>query len=307
MNARVAPAYGAVLGLALFGAGSGHALSLRGSAAELFLGDVLPGTSVAGSKAGARLRVENSGSETVKLAFKAVSPPLQDLKDGWEPWPSPDRVRVDSLRTTLAAGEGADVEVAVRVPDEADLSGGQYQFDVLETGTDPAGASLTVKTRVLLSVGAPLPRADVSAEGFAPRPGFTLAPPSAALDGVPLGRTDAHPGAEATLKLVNAGDEDLTVTLSPAREWDDEARIKEGYEPAPNPRWLRFDPGVVVVRAGAIVRARIWADVPRQARYAGRRWAFVAAVDAEASGRRTRRYFTLNVTTEKMEEKTQAP
>jgi hypothetical protein len=146
---------------------------------------------------------------------------------------------------------------------------------------------------VLLSVGEPLPSAAVPAGGYAERPGFSLAPPSAN-------------GDEATVKIVNAEDEDLTVTLSPAREWDDAARIRDGYMPAPNPRWLHIEPGVVKVRAGAIGRVRIWADVPRQTRYAGRHWAFVAAVDAVAAGRRTRRYFVLHVDTEPLEEKTQA-
>lgn len=292
MNARAAPGFGAVMSLALLGAGTCHALSLRSSAAELFLGDALPGTTAAGSKVGARLRVENPGPDMVRVELKVVSPPPERLKDGWEPWPFPDHARADLSRARLLAGEGADADIAVSVPKET-ARGGQYQFDVLETGTDPAGASLTLKTRVLLSVGAPLASVDVPAGGFAERPGFTLAPTSAS-------------GHEAALKIVNAGEEDLTVTFSPARDWSDDARIREGYEPAPNPRWLRFDPGVVKVRAGAIGRARIWASIPRQKRYAGRRWAFVAAVDAAAGGRVTRRYFVLHVNTEEMEEETRA-
>jgi hypothetical protein len=196
-----------------------------------------------------------------------------------------------SSRAELKPGEAAEVELAVTVPKDSALIGGQYECDVMATAFDRAGASLTLKTRVLLSVGAPLPPADVPAGGFAERSGFTLAPPSAS-------------GKEATLKLVNAGEEDLTVTFSPARDWNDDARIKDGYEPAPNPRWLRFEPGDVKVRAGAIGRARIWAEVPRESRYAGRRLAFVVAVDAAAGGRRTRRYFVLHVNTERMEEET---
>lgn len=294
MKSRASPSFGVALSLVLMGTGTCRALSLKGSAAELSLGDVLPGTVVAGSKDGARLRVENSGSETVRVGLKVVSPPPQGLKDGWEPWPYPERVRAELSRARLMAGEASDVDIRVKVPDKAGLSGGQYQFDVLETGTDPAGASLTLKTRVLLSVGAPLPSADSPAGGFAERPGFALAPRSAS-------------GKEAVVKIVNAGDEDLTVTFSPAREWNDDVRIREGYEPAPNPRWLRFESGAVKVRAGAIGRARMWASVPREERYAGRRWAFVAAVDAVSGGRRTRRYFVLYANTRDLEEETRAP
>jgi hypothetical protein len=293
MNARAAPAFGAVLVLALFGAGTCHALSLRSSAAELFLGDASPGTTVAVSTAtGSELRVENSGRDPARLEFKAVSPPSGGLRDGFEPWPHPESVRVTVSRAELKPGDSAVAELAVTVPKDPALIGGQYEVDVMATGRDRAGASLTLKTRVLLSVGAPLPSAEATAGGFADRPGFALTPTSAS-------------GREAAVKFVNAGEEDLTVTLSPARDWSDDVRIPDGYEPAPNPRWLHFEAGTMRVRAGAIGRARIWADVPRESRYAGRRWAFVAAVDAVAGGRRTRRYFVLAVNTEKnLEEET---
>ncbi len=295
MSARGAPVIGAVLVLALVGAGTCHALSLRSSAAEAFLGDVDPGATVVFSRAtGARLRVENSGRDPARVEFKVVSPPSGGLRDGFEPWPNPEKVRATVSRAELKPGEAAEAELAVTVPKDSALVGGQYEFDVLATGFDRAGASLTLKTRVLLSVGAPLPSAEAPAGGFADRPGFTLAPPSSS-------------GKEATLKIANAGEEDLTVTLSPARDWDETVRMTNGDAPAPNPRWLRFEPGVVKVRAGAIGRARIWAVVLREPRYAGRSWAFVAAVDAVAGGRRTRRYFVLHVNTERLEEEKRAP
>ncbi|MFI5346993.1 MAG: hypothetical protein ACHQ51_11525 [Elusimicrobiota bacterium] len=290
MNVRAAPAFGAVLSLALLGVGPCHALSLRSSAAEAFLGDVLPGTTVVYSRVmGARLRVEDAGSEAVRVEFKIVSPPQSDCKAGYESWPFPGKVRVETFHANAKPEEAAEAEITVNVPKDAALGGGQYQFDVWEVARDRSGASLTLKTRVLLSVGAPLTTADAPAGGFAERPGFVLSP-------------QAESKNEASLKIVNAGEEDLVVTFSPARNESEDVRIREGYEPAPNPRWLRFDPGVVKVRAGAIGRARIWADVPKQRRYAGRRWAFVTAVDAVGAGRATRRYFVLYVNFDEKEE-----
>ena len=293
MKSRAAPAFGAVLTLALWGAGTSHALSLRSSAAESFLGDVSPGSTVLLSRAaGAKLRVENSGRDPALLELRAVSPPRGELRDGCEPWPYLDGVRVTNARAELKPGEAAETDLAVTVPKDSALAGGLYEVDVVATGSDRAGASLSLKTRVLLSIGPPLPSVQAPAGGFEERPGFVLEPPSAS-------------GPEATVKIVNAGEEELTVTLAPAREWDKSALIGDGYDPPPNPRWLHVEPQTVRIRAGAIGVARVRADVPRQARYAGRRWAFVVAVDAEARGRRTRRYFVLHVTTGSMEGETQ--
>jgi hypothetical protein len=290
VSARPSPAFFAVLSLALLGAGPCRALSLRSSAAELFLGDVLPGADLVVKADDGKLRVENSGRDPIRVAFKVVSPSASGLKDGFDAWPYLDRARAtNASRAELKAEEAARAGLSVAVPKDPALVGRQFELDVVATGTDRAGATLTLKTRVLFSVGPPLSPADPPAGGYAERPGFALAPPSAS-------------GREATFKIVNASEEDLTVTLAPAREWDDDVRILEGYEPAPNPRWLHVEPGELKIRAGAIGRARVWAEPPKEARYAGRRWAFVAAVDGVAGGRRTRRYFVLHADVERLEE-----
>src|SRR5258707_882540 len=142
---RPAP-HSAMLVLALLaGARVGHALSLRSSASVVFLGDVMPGSTALYSRAmGARLHLENVGSEKVRVDLKAVAPPREGLSDGCDAWPSPGRVRLESSRTELRPGEVAEVEIAVPVPKDKVPDGNQYQFDVLATGYDRAGASLSL-------------------------------------------------------------------------------------------------------------------------------------------------------------------
>jgi hypothetical protein len=291
---------GAVSVLALLArAGVGHALSLRSSAAETFLGDFAPGSSAVYSQAtGSRLHLENPGSQLLRVGVAVVLPPSGDLQDGFEPWPSPGRIRLELSSADIRPGDAAQVEVAVDVPRDPSLSGGQYQFDVRATASDLAGSSLTLKTRVLLSVGAPLAEAgDIPAEGRAERPGFSLAPASAALERVALQSRGSGAQEWTTVKIVNAGDEDLTVTLTPARSWDDRDLVPKDQALGPNPRWLALAPAVVKIPAGAIGSARIGVAVPLERRYAAKRWTFVAAVDAAAGGKRTRRYFLLHVST----------
>ena len=302
MKARSA-LFGAAVLLALLGVGTSHALSLKSSAAEAFLADASPGSTVVYSKVhGTRLRLENAGPEKIRVEMKAAQPPGGGLKDGYEPWPYPDRVRLEMSRTGLDPGGTSEVDIVVLVPKDRRLAGGQYQFDALATAYGGGGATLTLKTRVLMSIGPPLAKVDEEDSG-APTDGsgFALSPPSAALEKVPW-EDDPSPGGWTTLRLVNAGDQDMTVSLAPARDWDESVRMREGYVPAPNPRWLRLESDVVKVRAGAIGSARVKVAVPRQARYAGRRWAFVLTVDAVSGGRKTRRWFVLNVRTPDMEE-----
>jgi hypothetical protein len=277
MKSEFARRFGAALSLVLLGTGASHALSLRGASAELAL-----------SESGTRLKVENTGVEPVRVEFVVAAPKVESCKDGYEPWPFPSRVRVETIRRAAKPGEAAEAEVSASAPKGFAPQGGQYELDALATGRDEAGLTLTVKTRLLLSLGGPLAsEKDVVTEE---RAGFSLAPKSAI-------------GKEATVKIVNAEAEDLSVSITAAKDWSGDVRFPEGYEPVPNPRWLRSEPAAQRIRAGEIGRARIWADVPREKRYAGRRWAFVAAVDAVAGGRTTRRYFVLSVETPKEEDK----
>jgi hypothetical protein len=284
---------GAVMALVLLGPVNSDALSLRSSAAEVFLGDVSPGTEAVASKAaGQKLRVENSGREMARVEFKAVAVSPDGLKDGYDPWPFVDQVRVDKkIASTLAPSAAVETDLRFMTPKDEGLVGGQYQFDVLALGSDRNGASLTLKTRVLLSIANPLSGgASSGSEPMVDRPGFTLSPPWTRPEKVPWARQDrTEPKEATTLKLINASDEDLTVTFTPTRDWDDEAKVIDGFAPAPNPHWLRVESKVITLRAGQIGRARIWTQIPRQARYGGRRWAFVMKVEAIGADRLRRR------------------
>lgn len=262
-----------------------HALSLRSSKAEAFLGDIRPGASLVYG-----LRVENAGTEEVTLDASVEAPTSKRLKDGFDPVPDLTWVRVDGSGAVLRPGESKEIVLTVKAPKDRRWEGGQYQFDCLLRGRSSGGGSLTLKTRATLAVGDD-PFAEVSREPA--DSGFVVSPRAGRLDGVSMGRAVAVRGP----KLANAGSEGLVVRLTPARSWDETVRIEEGYVPAPNPRWLRVAKATRVA-AGGMAEAALELEVPGQERYRGRKWAFVVAVDAEGPGGRIgRTWWTLLVKT----------
>ncbi len=283
----------AALAFSLTGVVAVFAQSLRVTPAEAYVGSFSP---AAGQGVGTRLLLENPGAKALAVGLSVALPPPGDLRDGYEPWPRPDLVRVLPKRVRLAPGEAFRAGVETELPAGLTSTGGQYQFDVRETATDFSGASLQTRTSVLLSLGPRLAEAgDIPASGRARRPEFSLAPTSAALEKIPLGRSSGR--AMAVVKIVNAGEKSLTVTLRPAQSWDKEEVHLGGRVPAPNPRWLAVKPGSLAVPAGKIATAVVSVSVPDEARYAEKSWAFVVAVDAADGGKTTRRYFLLDVTT----------
>ena len=271
-------------------AADADALSLRSTKAEAFLGDVRPGSrAVFGQAAGAPLGAENAGGEEVDVGFSAASPPPERLKDGYEPLPDLRWVALTGESRRLGPGERAETDAIVTVPKNA--AGGQYQFDLLLSGRSPGGSGLTLRTAVLLAVGAGEP------EDVPPEPegsAFTLSPSKGRLERAPLGRA---PKDLRGPKLANAGEEDLVVRLTAVRARPADMRLEEGYTPAPNPLWLTSG-SPVRVPAGGVVEAPLRLLIPARERYRGRRWAFTVAVDASAKGRRGRTWWTLYVGTE---------
>lgn len=288
-----------LLAVLTLGAAEAGALSLRSTRAESFLDAVRPGSRVALSSSGTPLKVENTGGDPVTLTARAESPPPERLRMGFDPWPYPDEVKVIGPKRMLDPGASAPVELVIEVPDDRRLEGGQYQFDCALEGRDAEGRRLTLRTAVLLAPGDGEPEEVPRLEDGA---GASLSPPRGRLEGVPLGRRTPLNSAGGTgLRIANAGEEDLVVRVRAARAWPEDARVAEGYTPAPNPNWLETGPAVTV-RAGSVGTVPLAVLIPDQPRYRGRSWQFLVAVDAAGKGRKGRLWWTLFVRTSDEEE-----
>lgn len=288
-----------VLSLAsMFEVGLCRALSLRSSSAEMALGDVRPGKiSVVGVSG--PLTVENAGAESVTLEVSASTPPPDRLKDGYDPLPDvARRVHVKGPSRPLGPGEKAEIAVTVDLSGDEGLKGGQYQFDCALKGRGSGASALSLRTAVTLSVGdsdPPEMEREPAVEGF------SVSPAKARVEGVPLGkRAEAVSKTFRGLKLANASDAEVRVQATPVRSWDKSVRIEDGYTPAPNPRWLKTVPELRV-KPGEVKEVTFALEIPEQARYLGRNWAFVVALDAAGGAHRARTWWTLCVRTQDTE------
>lgn len=298
-RSRAAPA-ALRLAILLFGVVDADALSLRGAKTEVFLGDVRPGSVVVlSSTSGQSPFVENAGAEPLEVLATWEVPPSGRLKDGFDPLPDRKWIALKGESWTLAPGQRAQPLVAVSVPKERRLEGVQLQFDCVFRARAPGGSEATLRTAVLLAVGeagpGEIPRRNAGS--------LIVSPAIARVEDVALGlRQPARSETFRAVKLANAGASEAVVRLSSARAWDETVRLEDGYAPAPNPNWLKTGPPVSVA-AGEVAQAALELEIPRQARYRGRKWAFVVAVDVEQGGRRGRSWWTLYVRTSDREEK----
>lgn len=304
MRARVrgAPVWALLFWASVAWDGRAWGLTLRSTKAEAFLGEVRPGgtASFAGA-VGAPLGVENAGGEPARLQFSLALPPSADVPDGYEALPDARWARLTTGATAqaLSPGRSRKANIAVRVPKDARLEGGQYAFDCVIKGRNAAGSAVTLKTRVLFAVGS----GDPPRAGPRTPQGFDVSPRAGRMEKVPLGaKTALRDDAFRGLKLINAGRKALTVRLATVRAWPDDVSPPEGFAPAPNPRWLKTGPPVRVP-AGAVREAALDVFIPAQPRYAGRKWSFLLALDVDDGARRGRRWFVMSVETKEPQER----
>lgn len=293
MNARVARMIGLIVGLALVRAGPAAAMSLRSSAAEIDLGYLSLGESfdTRGSPS-LSISYENTGSEASGLTF-ALSPPSR-LKDGYDPWPFPDKVKITPDKTSIKPGGKAVATLAIEVPRDERLIDGQYQFDVVAKAN--AGAqSLILRARVTVEIGTPPVEVSGDADDADAVGEFMLSPPQGSLTahGVdPGGKVEP---AQTTFKIVNAGDKPLKLRM---RKTKMRKRVRAGEsneEPMPNPAWIRADQGPIDVGPGKIKPVTISIVIPPERRYAGRRFVGVVSVEEDGNGKnRARRVFEVH-------------
>lgn len=279
--------------------GSVWALSLRSTKAEVFLGEVRPGRTLSFSRAeGEPLGVENAGGEQSTIEFAVAIP--AETADGYDPLPDLRWVTLAAgASRTLNPGQSAKTDIVVRIPKNVRLEDGQYAFDCLIKGRNEAGSALTLKTRVSFAVG----DGDIPDDHGECPGGFEFSPREGVVEDVPIGKkTELQDKTFRGLKLINAGGRSMTVRLATSRAWPKELSPREGFVPAPNPRWLKTGPPVRV-SAGAVVTVPLHIRIPNRPRYAGRSWSFLVALDVTDGKERGRRWFVINVTTQSDREK----
>ena len=289
-TARAAPwAWSAVV---IMTAAASHALSLRSTRSEAFLGEVRPGSRVSYARAlDAPFGVENAGTEPAEVVLTFESPPPDRLLDGYEPIPDPGWAKAALMKHSLEPGERGVADIMVTVPKDRSLVGRQFQLECGLTGRSPGGGLLRLRTRLLLAVG----DGDPAESPPAPPEWEFQSSPRVALLKVPPGRNSPLRGPGFTgVKLANTGGSDATATVRAVRSWPEGMTPPPGYAPAPNPRWLSGGPPLRVP-AGTVRTAELTLSVPKDPRYRGKKWAFLAAVDAETGGRRGRTWFVLGV------------
>lgn len=216
--------------------------------------------------------VENRGDAQTEVVVEFEKPRKDRLAEGYEPIPDPSWLKALPDRLTLGPKAVGFFDLLLTIPDDPALTGRHFQVTVKAKG----GGGLfgvAVENRVRISIGPGPESLKAEKKKAMQQLDFDVTPRELYLTGVPVGKAwDARKQAKKSIRIANYAPDALSIRLEVAA-WDSRFQIPEGYEPIPDPGWIRLKPSTVTVGAEEIGQASVIVTVPDEEKHKGRKYA----------------------------------
>jgi hypothetical protein len=261
-----------------FGLSPGDAwakIGLKARFGDLILEGVKPGRTYSLREAArVPLGVENPGDGDMTVVVETQKPRVAAA--GYENIPDPGWLK--AVPETLVVGpKGVGFfDLLLTVPDDPKLVGKHFQVQVRMKGTGESMLGLAIENKVRFSVGpGPDELKEEKRRKQMQQLDFDVTPKSLTLTGVSLGRAwDSRKEARKTIRVANYAPDPLALVLA-VEGWSPGAATPDGYEPIPDPSWVKVRPSTVTVGADEIGTAALVVEVPDKPENRGRKWAAV--------------------------------
>ncbi len=220
------------------------------------------------------LKVINNGDAPTEAAVDIEIPSLEESKEGYDPIPDPDWVRIIPEQFQLKAAEEISCEIIISIPDDKSLIGRHFQAKIWSHSLGEDLFGVGVVNRIFFSIG---PGSDTSKEAKRKKllhlVNFDVNPETIYLT-IPLGKkVDVFKEMDKAIKLMNKGKEKVTVQLSSV-EKPDSVLMPAEYEFTPNIEFLKIAPRTVTIKSNRIKNARMFLEIPVGEEYKDKRYLF---------------------------------
>ena len=216
--------------------------------------------------------VENRGDADSDATVEFEKPTR--LAEGYEAVPDPGWFKAIPSSIRIGAHSIGYFDLLLTVPEDPALKGRNFQVNVKARLAGEGMFSLAVDNRVRFSIG-PGPES-VQAEKkkkAMQQLDFDVTPSEIYLRDVPVGRTyDARKEARKSIRVANFAPDALAVLMT-VEKWDRNYPLPEGYEPIPEPGWMRMSKSTVTVAGDQIGQASFTVKIPDDAKWKGKRFA----------------------------------
>lgn len=187
------------------------------------------------------LRVQNNSAYEMDLKVEVMIPGKQDIKEGFEPIPSPFWIRFECSTFTVKPGGTAETDVFISIPKDKNLKGKQFQV-YLHSYTIPKPEkslhiSVGLASRLLFTIAEiEVPRKKGDEPGV-----FQVQPDNLFLIDVPVGeKVDVWKRFSKCLEVYNPNKIQCQYRIESITLKEGDSPIRKGFEETPNPKYLTF-------------------------------------------------------------------
>ena len=224
--------------------------------------------------------------EGVDIVVQATLPNAAEMKDGYEPIPDPNWIKILPDHFHLGPAASASSDVIVSIPDNKALIGRHFECiiwartDRKQKG-DTKGVVIQtgLRTRLRMSIGIMGPESLQREKALKKLAeidtNFTISPDNLYIQDVAVGKAlDLKRDKKASLKVVNQADSAIDLKIAPVQA-DPNIIPQAGFENVPDCSWLTITPAKVSVNGNSIKELKMSLAIPDDAKYKNKKYMFL--------------------------------
>lgn len=219
--------------------------------------------------------ITNLSSLPINVTVEVKAPATGEVLEGYEAIPDPTWVKAIPQELSIGGNGSAFAELLLQVPDDPKYAGRHFQVILWAHTKDDGFVGVGVKSRLRFSTGAgPETLKEEKRRRAMLTLNFDMSPQSMYLSDVESGPYDVKEMQDKSIKIINRAETAVGFTVKSV-PWDGRFVPEPGYEPAPDPSWLKVDPEELEVDGLQIKVVKLALDVPDDKRHRGKRYAFL--------------------------------
>jgi hypothetical protein len=220
------------------------------------------------------------------IAIETVLADAREMKDGYEPLPTPAWIQIVPDHFHLGPRASASADIVVSIPNDKKLVGHHFE-GIIWVHTVHKNRALErgvmfetgLRHRIRLSIGTmgpeSLQREKMLQKLATINTNFSISPDNLFVQDVTLGKTvDLRAEKKATIKIINEADEPVKLKMASAPA-DPNIIPQAGYANVPDPKWLQIEPSVVKVEGNSIKALQLKITIPDKPEYHHQKYMFL--------------------------------
>lgn len=246
--------------------------------------------------------VTNTGDLPVDLRMDVLYPRDTQLKLEAMPIPDTSWVSLSQSWFELSPGSKAESDITITIPDNKELLGKKYQFNLWShtVPRDGAGMALAsgLRTRIIFTIDTVVADKQETVTASKASTEFSLLPAEIFVEDVALGgafAVDKESGI--VLTLTNSSDHEQEVHLESRSIKESVASLTRGYRDAPDASILSFDQSTISMPPNTTRTIRMYLNFPDGEEYKDEKYMFIIHAYSEGDGIKTGVYSRLYAST----------